>query len=106
TGRELEMHFRIGAGEYFATRVIQFEFDLQGPQSGIESVRGAYRFCRKSLIRLLGKTQLRVEPRTGCAGVAFRYLHVYTQLMHIGDAEQFGSGALTGIDQGPNVGVA
>src|SRR5258708_12483409 len=100
------MYFRIGSGKYFAVRVIQFEFDLQGSQGGVESVRGAYRFCRKSLVRLLGKTQFRIQPRTGGGGVAFRYLHVYAQLMHIGDAKQFASGALTGIDQRSNVGVA
>jgi len=32
---------------------------------------------------VFGKTQFRIQPRTGGGGIAFRYLHVYAQLVHI-----------------------
>jgi len=62
-------------------------------------------FAVKVLLGCSAQMQLRVEPWTGGGGVAFRHLHVYAELVHAA-MRTVRSGALTGIDQGPDVGVA
>jgi len=55
---------------------------------------------------MFAELQISAHTRVGPRRIRFRYLHVHTQLVSIGEAEQGGAGALTRVDQRAHIGVA
>ena len=105
-GRQLEMHFGIGAGEDFTPGVIHIEFNLQGAQCRVQGIRGSHDLGRKSAVRVLRKTQGGFESRLGGRGERFRHPYKNAQRMRIRNAKQLRPAALPGVDQRADVGIA